>query len=162
MSRSKTELLEVVYDKYSNILYRLALSHLFSKEDAEDAVHDVYMKYMNSTPIFFNEEHEKAWFIRVTINHCHDLARKRSIRSHSPLEEAADLSDEMNIGGITEVVFGLEDTYKTPILLHYYEGYSVEECARILRISVSAVKMRLARAREKLKIDFSDNGGVAR
>ena len=154
MSRSKTEHFEEIYGRYSNMLYRLALTHLLSKEDAEDAVHDVFVKYINSPPLFFGEEHEKAWFIRVTVNQCHDIARKRRVRTHSPLEDAAEICAEMGAGEVTEAVLGLEDTYKTPILLHYYEGYSVEECARILRISVSAVKMRLARAREKLKIDL--------
>ena len=154
MSRFATEHFEELYDKYSNMLYRLALTHLLSKEDAEDAVHDVFMKYINSQPHFFGPEHEKAWFIRVTVNQCHDAARKRSIRTHSPLEDAAEICAEIGAGEVTQAVLALEDTYKTPILLHYYEGYSVEECARILRISVSAVKMRLARAREKLKIDL--------
>lgn len=154
MSRFITEQFEEIYEKYSNTLYRLALTHLLSKEDAEDVVHDVFMKYINSTPRFFGEEHEKAWFIRVTVNQCHDAARRRIIRTHAPLEDAVNLASEMGAGEVTEAVLGLDDTYKTPILLHYYEGYSVEECARILRISVSAVKMRLARAREKLKIDL--------
>ncbi len=154
MSRSKTEQFEEIYGKYSNTLYRLALTHLLSKEDAEDAVHDVFMKYMNSTPRFFGEEHEKAWLIRVTVNQCHDIARKRRVRTHSPLEDAHDICAEMGASEVTEAVLMLEDIYKTPILLHYFEGYSIEECARILRISVSAVKMRLARAREKLKISL--------
>lgn len=154
MSRFATEQFEEVYVKYSDMLYRIALTHLLSKEDAEDAVHDVFMKYINSAHHFFGEEHEKAWFIRVTINHCHDAARKRKLRTHSPIEDAAEVAAEMGAGEVTEAVLALEDTYKTPILLHYYEGYSVEECARMLRISVSAVKMRLARAREKLKIDL--------
>ena len=163
MSSSAKELIEVVYNKYSNMLYRLSLSHLLNREDAEDAVHDVFIKYYHSNPHFFSDEHEKAWFVRVTINQCHDIARKRKLRTHAPLEEAADVCTEMGGGEVIDLVLHLEDTYKTPILLHYYEGYSIEECARILRISVSAVKMRLARAREKLKIDFSDNpqGGAA-
>lgn len=163
MSSSAKEQFEVVYDKYSDMLYRLSLSHLLSREDAEDAVHDVFIKYYHSNPRFFSDEHEKAWFVRVAINQCHDIARKRKIRTHAPLEDAEDVSAEIGGGEMTDMVLRLEDTYKTPILLHYYEGYSIEECARILRISVSAVKMRLARAREKLKIDFSDNlqGGAA-
>lgn len=154
MSRSVTEQFEDIYNKYSSMLYRLALTHLLSKEDAEDAVHDVFIKYMNSNPHFFNEEHEKAWFVRVTVNQCHDAARRRLIRTHSPLEEASEIASEIGASEVTEAVLQLEEIYKTPVVLHYYEGYSVEECARILRISVSAVKMRLARAREKLKIDL--------
>ncbi|MBE6700548.1 MAG: RNA polymerase sigma factor [Ruminococcaceae bacterium] len=155
MKSSPAEQFEHIYSKYCDTLYRLALSHLLNKEDAEDAVHDVFVKYINSPFHFFGEEHEKAWFIRVTINHCHDMRRKRKVRSHSPLDEAHEIAVESGVGEFTESVFNLEDTYKTPILLHYYEGYSVEETARIMRISVSAVKMRLKRAREKLKSEFS-------
>ncbi len=158
MSRSDLGQFEAVYSKYSDMLYRIALSHLLCKEDAEDAVHDVFIKYMNSVFHFFSEEHEKAWFIRVTVNLCHDMARRRKIRSHAPLEEALTVFEEAGSGEIMRQILELEDIYKTPILLHYYEGYSVEETARILRISVSAVKMRLSRAREKLKRDFPNEG----
>lgn len=156
MSRFSSDQFEAIYDKYSSTLYRIALSHLLSKEDAEDAVHDVFIKYMNDPFHFFVEEHEKAWFIRVTINHCHDLARKRKIRTHAPLDEALSVFEESGTSDLTREVLMLEEIYKSPIILHYYEGYSVEETARILKISASAVKMRLARAREKLKAHLSD------
>lgn len=151
MSRYKNEQFEAVYEKYSDVLYRIALSHLLSKEDAEDVVHDIFIKYMNNTFHFFSEEHEKAWFIRVTVNECHDHARRRKIRSHAPLDEALAVFEESGTGEVTREVLLLDGIYKTPILLHYYEGYSIEEIARIMRISVSAVKMRLSRAREMLK-----------
>lgn len=151
MSRYKNEQFEAVYEKYSDMLYRIALSHLLSKEDAEDVVHDIFIKYMNNTFHFFSEEHEKAWFIRVTINECHDHLRRRKVRSHAPLDEALAVFEEAGTGEVTREVLMLDSIYKTPILLHYYEGYSIEEIARTLRISVSAVKMRLSRAREMLK-----------
>lgn len=155
MSRSSLDEINAVYDKYSDALYRIALSHLLNKEDAEDAVHDVFIKYMNGSFAFFSEEHEKAWFIRVTVNHCHDLMRRRRLRSHAPLEEALEVFAEAGTSDTMREILTLEDIYKTPILLHYFEGYSVEETARILRISVSAVKMRLSRGREKLKEKLS-------
>ena len=151
MSRSSLDEINAVYNKYADTMYRIALSHLLNVQDAEDAVHDVFIKYMKGAFLFFSEEHEKAWFIRVTVNHCHDMARRRKIRSHAPLEEAMEVFAESGVSEVTRELLGLDDIYKTPILLHYYEGYSVEEIARILRISVSAVKMRLFRGREKLK-----------
>ena len=155
MKCSYTEQFEEVYDKYSDMLYRVALSHLLSKSDAEDAVHDVFIKYMNGVYTFFSEEHEKSWFIRVMINHCHDALRKRKIRTHAPLEEALAVFEESGTGDLTREVLSLDEIYKTPVILHYYEGYSVEETARILKLSPSAVKMRLSRAREKLKVNLS-------
>ncbi len=155
MKCSDSEQFEEVYNKYSDMLYRVALSHLLDKTDAEDAVHDVFIKYMNGVFTFFSEEHEKSWFLRVMINHCHDALRKRKIRSHAPLEEALAVFEESGTGDLTREVLSLDEIYKSPLILHYYEGYSVEETARILRLSVSAVKMRLSRAREKLKINLS-------
>ena len=54
---------EKMYDRYSGLLYRLALSHLQNAHDAEDAVHDVFAKYMVEPRAFKSEEYEKAWFI---------------------------------------------------------------------------------------------------
>lgn len=155
MKCSDSEQFEEVYNKYSDMLYRVALSHLLSSADAEDAVHDVFIKYMNGVFTFFSDEHEKSWFLRVMINHCHDTLRKRKLRTHAPLEDALAVFEENGTGEITREVLSLDEIYKTPVILHYYEGYRVEEIARILRISGSAVKMRLSRAREKLKLNIS-------
>ena len=146
------ESLEVVYGRYADMLFRLSLSHLGVVEDAEDAVHDVFEKYINLSPEFRDGEHEKAWFVRVTVNRCHDLLRKRSKRSHESLEAAYDIAHEdSEEPEVFRIVHSLPEKYRAAIVLHYLEGYSVEETARLLRITVSAVKMRLARGREQLK-----------
>ena len=146
------ESLEVVYGRYADMLFRLSLSHLGVVEDAEDAVHDVFEKYINVSPEFRDGEHEKAWFVRVTVNRCHDLLRKRSKRSHESLEAAYDIAHEDSVEPeVFRLVHSLPEKYRTVIVLHYLEGYSVEETAKLLRLTASAVKMRLARGREQLK-----------
>ena len=80
-----------IYDRYADMLYRLALTQLGTKEDAEDAVHDVFAKYISAAPVFRDETHEKAWFIRVTVNRCHDIFRHRSKRNHLALDEAESI-----------------------------------------------------------------------
>lgn len=145
--------LESVYNRYADMLYRLSLSHLGVVEDAEDAVHDVFEKYINTSPEFKDSEHEKAWFIRVTVNRCHDLLRKRSKRNHEAIEAAYDIAHEdSEEPEVFRIVHSLPEKYRAAIVLHYLEGYSVEETARQLRITVSAVKMRLVRGREQLKL----------
>lgn len=140
------------YDRYADMLYRLALTHLGSREDAEDAVHDVFAKYISASPSFKDSEHEKAWFIRVTVNRCHDIFRRRARRNHLALEEAENIShtyeDEPEI---IRIVHSLPEKYKSAIVLHYLEGFSVEETAKILSLTASAVKMRLSRGREYIK-----------
>ncbi len=149
---SQPNKLEVVYGRYADMLYRLALSHLAVREDAEDAVHDVFERYINTQPDFKDSEHEKAWFVRVTVNRCHDLQRKRSRRSHEPLDAAADIAHtDSEEPEIFRIIHSLPEKYRAAVVLHYLEGYSVEETAMLLKISVSAVKMRLARGRERIK-----------
>ncbi len=140
------------YDTYADMLYRLALTHLGTREDAEDAVHDVFAKYISASPSFRDSEHEKAWFIRATVNRCHDIFRHKSRRNHVALEEAENIShtheDEPEI---IRIVHSLPEKYKSAIILHYLEGFSVEETAKILSITASAVKMRLSRGRDYIK-----------
>lgn len=151
-AQPNSESLEVVYGRYADMLYRLALAQLNVREDAEDAVHDVFEKYINTKPVFKDAEHEKAWFVRVTVNRCHDLYRKRSKRTHDTLDSAADVGyTECDEPEIFRIVHSLPEKYRAAIVLHYVEGYSVEETAKLLRVSVSAVKMRLSRGRDYIK-----------
>ena len=144
---------ETVYDKYANLLYRLALSHVQSKEDAEDVVHDVFAKFLETPHKFKDDEHERAWFVRVTVNKCHDFIRRRKYRMHMSLDDINEMPKEEKamLPDVFEVAATLPEKYKTVIVLHYLEGYSVEEISLMLRVSGSAVKMRLSRGRELLK-----------
>ena len=140
------------YDRYADMLYRLALTHLGSGEDAEDAVHDVFAKFISAAPSFRDKEHEKAWLIRTTVNRCHDIYRRNLRRNHLPLEKAENIAhmheDEPEI---IRLVHSLPEKYRAVIILHYLEGYSVEETAEILSLTASAVKMRLSRGRDYIK-----------
>lgn len=60
---------------YGDLLYRIALHHLKTREDAEDVAHDVFIKWLEKAPAFSSDEHEKAWLIRTTINACTDFRR---------------------------------------------------------------------------------------
>ncbi len=154
-----TPSVEELYDRYADMLFRLAYSALFSKEDAEDAIQEVFSKYLKKMPYFSESEHEKAWFIRVTVNQCRDIRRRRAIRGYTPLEEMTESPTyENDSAAILEQVFALPDKYKTAIILHYFEEYSVADIASALKITKSAVKMRLSRGRDLLKTEI-DKGG---
>ncbi len=144
---------EIIYDRYSGLLYRLALSHLQSAHDAEDVVHDVFAKYISAPRKFKDKEHEEAWFVKVTVNHCRDLLRKKKYRNHLSLDDVHHLKakEETENVRIISVLGELSERYKVVIILHYLEGYSIDEISFMLGISVSAVKMRLSRGRDLLK-----------
>lgn len=145
---------EIAYQKYADMMYRIALSHMNRREDAEDVVHDAFIKYMQTSPNFSDENHERAWLIRVTINRCRDMLRRRNIRRYVGFDEIGDIPDEEQSSeayGILACVSSLPEKYKSIIVLHYLEEYSVEQSASILGLSLSAAKMRLSRGREMLK-----------
>lgn len=151
LSADKKMAFETVYNKYSNMLYRLALSILLNGEDAEDAVQTVFINYLTKQPFFNSEEHEKAWFLRVTINQSKDSLRKRKVRAALPLDDVTDVGVYDEQYSVLTLLSALPEKYKTAVTLHYLEGFSVEETAEILKISKSAVKMRLSRGRDILK-----------
>ena len=82
---------EAVYEAYADQLYRVALSTAGCREDAEDAVHDVFLKYIETRPTFHDDEHLRAWLIRVTVNRCRDLIRRRQVRAYLTFDETGDL-----------------------------------------------------------------------
>lgn len=148
------EALASAYDKHSDMLFRLALAQLGNSEDAMDAVHDVFLRFFDTQPDFKDSEHECAWFIRATVNRCHDIQRHKKIRTHPSLDEIGDVAvndDGEATKQLYRALSALPEKYSSVITLHYLEGFSVEEIASMLRITQSGIKMRLSRGREALK-----------
>ncbi len=140
----------MIYEKYRNTVYSIAFNYLRSTEDAEDIQQEVFIKLLNGTEEFENEEHRKAWLIRVSINLCKNHLRSRKRWSDSPLPE--DLSYEDPFGGneLIAVVQKLPEKYRVPIHLFYYEDFTVKQIAEVLNMPEATVKVRLKRGRDKL------------
>ena len=151
--KNRQQEFETAYDLYADMLYRLAFSYMKNKEDAEDIVQEVFTKYFCGMHLPMNREQEKAWFLRVTINQCHDAIRKKGYRMHASLDEVEEVVAEegQNVEDLYSALQKLSEKYKGVVILHYLEGYSVDEVAKIMHLSPSAVKMRLKRGREFLK-----------
>lgn len=152
LSRKKPNI-EDAYALYADLLYRVALAQLANAEDAQDAVQDVFIKYMMKAPAFLDKTHEKAWFLRVTVNRCHDIARHRKKRETLPLESALDVASEDKecVTALLDDISAIPEKYRDTIILHCLEGLSLQETADVLGISLSAAKMRLSRARDALR-----------
>ena len=137
------------------MLFRLALAQLGNSEDAMDVVHDVFLRFFDTQPDFRDGDHERAWFIRATVNRCHDIQRHKKIRAHPSLDEIGDVAVHGDDGEATRQLYralsALPEKYSSVITLHYLEGFSVEEIASMLHITQSGIKMRLSRGREALK-----------
>ena len=68
VNKNRNEYLEYLIETYSNTVYRLAMSRTRNKEASDDVYQEVFLRLAKQIPEFANEEHEKAWIIRVTIN----------------------------------------------------------------------------------------------
>ena len=152
------ETFEQVYAACGEMLYRLAVLYLGSAGEAEDVLQDVFVKLLSRRRTFQNEEHRKRWLIRVTVNLCKDHLRSVRRQKTVPLEER-DLVGREEDREILSLVLGMPEIYRAAVHLHYYEGYTVGEIGKILGLSVSAVKMRLKRGREYLRLEMEDGNG---
>lgn len=145
---------ETIVEAYSDMLYRLSFTILRNRQDAEDAVSETLIRYLTKAPSFLEEEHRKAWLLRVATNLCRDMLRARSHRNHLDLDELKNVAPCPTERGILEDVLRLPEKYRTVIYLHYMEGYSTSEIGVILSITPAAVRKRLQYGREKLKLEY--------
>lgn len=144
---------EVLVNKYKDNLFCIAFNVCKNTADAEDILQDVFLQYHISQKQFENEEHIKAWLIRVTINKAKNITKSFWRKNAVPLEEFMDTLrfETKEAESLFHEVMKLSDKYRPVIHLFYYEDYTIAEIARILHISESNVKVRLNRARTKLK-----------
>ena len=145
------ELREAVM-KYSDMLYRICIVMLCNEQDVQDAIQDTFCRYLEKRPDFRDEEHRKAWLIRVATNICRDMMR---FRIRHPKVSIDGLEDKIVIPEQKETLRELLELpvkQKTVIYLYYVEGYHIREIADILGMTEGAVKMRLRRGKEQMRL----------
>ena len=141
---------EEIVSTYENMLYRVALSHTGIREDAEDMVQETFLRWLQARPEFESDEHEKAWLLRVLINLCTNLVKKKGNRGQAELLDIYPAREEEEQYLIEEVL-RLPPLDRDAIYLFYYEHYSTAEIARIMGQKESTVRSYLHRGRLKLK-----------
>ena len=123
-----------------------------SYADAEDAVQESFIKYMQKAPIFTDQEHEKAWLLKVASNKCRDIIRYRSRHFTEPEEVLGNIpAMDRESSHILEALMELPEKFRLVLTLHYVEEYKVDQIAGMIGKSPSAVKMRLAKGRKLLE-----------
>lgn len=153
---------EKMYHKYKNFLYKIAFTYVKNQHDAEDILQEVFTARLYKAPAFDSEEHEKRWLIRVTVNSAKNYLKSFWHRNTTSLEISnIDIPWETDAAKreLFREVLSLPDKCKAPVYLHYYAGYTCKEIGQMLGCKESAVKMRLKKGRELLKLNLP-NGGV--
>lgn len=140
-------------EQYSDMVRRLCMIHLKNYHDTQDIFQTVFLKYVLSSVVFESQAHEKAWFIRVTINACKDLLKDffhtRIVAIDEVEEYPYTLSQDNK--SVLEAVQSLPPKYRNIVYLHYYEGYTAPEIGKILGKNVNTIYTCLTRSRKLLR-----------
>ncbi len=150
-SAKSAEDIENIVNGYGDMLFRICFVMLGNHADAEDAVQETVISYMQKAPIFKSDDHEKAWLITTAKNKCHDMLRFRKRHRQTNTEQLQELPYEIPDSGILDALLALPEKYRLVLILYYVEDYNTTEIAKIIQKSPSAVKMRLQKGRALLK-----------
>ncbi len=142
-----------LFEKYQDNLYIIAFNVCKSAEDAKDVVQDTFIQYYLAKKEFDDEQHIRAWLIRVAINKAKNVNNTFWRRNKMSLEDYMETLEfeTPESEELFETVMRLPEKYRIVIHLFYYEEYTVREIAGILKLSESNVKVRLSRGRSLLK-----------
>lgn len=143
--------IDTVFGKYCDTVYRLAFARTKNRFDAEDVLQTVFLKLLKTDTVFSEEEHLKAWLLKVTVNSSKNLLTSAWMRLTDAMRDdvTAEMPENMEV---YPAVMALPVKYRTVIHLFYYEGYSCREIATLLNTNEATVKTRLARARQRLAV----------
>lgn len=153
------ESIHQLVERNKNNIYRLAILYCKNSADADDIFQEVFYRYCKTLPEFSSFEHEKAWFIRVTLNCCKNFVRSAWFRKTTALEEDL-IQPESEEYELYEYLLKLPANYRTVIYLHYYQGYRLVEIAEMMGKKPSSIRTTLQRAKQKLKEEMVKEGLV--
>ena len=120
---------------------------------------ETLIKYLQKAPVFENTEHEKAWLIRVATNQCRDVLRFRNRHPVVDMTEFMEAAQDMPDTGIMDALMTLPEKFRIVLILYYVEEYSIEDIAKMIGRTSSAVKMRLQKGRKLLKEAYGKEYG---
>lgn len=137
--------------QYGDMLYRIAIVILKNQMDAQDAVQSTFIKYIEKSPRLASGQHLQRWLAKVCTNICIDMLRQRKRQADLHIEDIGEIYCLEESSGIFDALIKMEEKFRIVLTLHYIEGYSVDEIAKIINRTPSAVKMRLKKGRRLLK-----------
>lgn len=148
-SVNSQELRTLVHD-YRDSILRLAYAYLKNHHDAEDVAQDVFVAFLRSRPSFSDNAAKKSWLMTVTANKCKNVLNSAWKKRNVPLTEDLSYLPQKDFD-VLSFVLSLDERYRIPIHLYYYEEYSIGEIAAIIGANPATVGTRLARGRKLLK-----------
>jgi RNA polymerase sigma-70 factor (ECF subfamily) len=150
---------EQLYDRYSDKVYRKCLSFVKDDAKAEDFTHDIFLKLVLNLSSYKETAKFSTWLYSITYNYCIDQTRISKKYSEVGLDENFDVPDddddsemaELEAQKLNKAMKQILPEEKSILMMKYQDDLSIKEISDSLDISESAVKMRLLRAKEKLR-----------
>lgn len=144
--------MEEIISRHGKAVYRLAYAYMRNPHDADDVFQDVFLRYAEKAPAFRDDDHCRAWLLRVTINRCRSLYRSAWLRRMVPLEHAGALSSPPpDDPALSQALDRLPVKYRTVIHLSCHEHLDTQEIAELLGVRPVSVRSQLSRARSMLE-----------
>jgi RNA polymerase sigma-70 factor (ECF subfamily) len=150
-------MIENAVTEYTQMVLNIAFTYTKNTYDAEDIAQEVFLALYRNMWKISSKEYIKAWLIRVTINKSKNYMKTAWIRKRSNMPDIQDNTPQSETGDLLNAVLSLDEKYKIPIYLMYYEGYSIKEISQILKTNPATIGTRLKRGREILKNKLGDD-----
>lgn len=154
ITRTQEEIIQTI-SQYKETIFKVAVSYTRNKTISEDILQDVLIKYMTDSTDFQEEEHKKAWLIRVTINECKKFCRSLWNVKKIPLEDIYPFNDPEK-HTVFYAIMELPPKYRLVIHLYYYENMSINEISKSINIKENTVMSLLHRGRKLLRNVLED------
>lgn len=142
-------------------MLRLAMSLISPRQDAEDAVQDAILAAWEKLDGLRSEEAFRAWMMRIVVNSCRTAYRKKQRLVLCSEIDAEKTQENEERDALWESICALDERMRLPIVLHYYEGFTVAEIARIMGCPKGTVSIRMKRGRDILRRELGEKEGQA-
>lgn len=156
--RSERDIADAI-ERHADTVRRLCMVYLKNHADTDDVFQTVFLSYATSDVSFQNPEHERAWFVRVTVNACKDSLRSMFRKATVPIDEVLELSSPIpeDHREVLEAVLALPKQYREVIYLHFYERYTAPQIASLLGRNVNTVYTLINRAKARLRRELEES-----
>lgn len=170
LEQGDIDLFSVLYDRYANKVYRKCISITRDASISQDLCHDILVKAFLNLSKFQHKSRFSTWLYSISYNYIIDYVRKKkklpttdieeneAIQLESPGDEGKQekILFEIQLDRLGELLDEIPPDEKALILMKYQDLMSVSDIESVLGLSTSAVKMRLKRARDRIKILYKE------
>jgi len=160
VSEKEIDLFQILYNKYHSKVLDKCYSLLKNKELAKETAQDIFSKVYENLESFKGKSSFSSWLYSVTYNHCIDYLRLKK-KLHYPewnreneipeiIDDSEELISDISYDRLMEILDLLHTEEKALLMMKYSDNFSIKHISEALRVSESAAKMRIKRAKTRL------------